>query len=377
MKKILALMFFLGACITTQAQIYTTVIATLVDSNSQPWTGATVSFTFNKPFGNPAQPTNQGVAISSPANVITDGSGSFSVNLDNNVAGVTPAGTTWTFTMCPNATVNQCSQATFQVFGASENLSSALSAALIVPKVSATPTITRAYSNAEVSGGTGSVYANTTTNLMMFNQGTATSPNWQPQGYITSAPNPFSVVNGVLSCPSCSALGLSGQSPINFNVGTGVISCTTCNTGTQIINGVNSPITLDGSNHIQCPTCQTSAPPVSSVFTRTGAVTAQSGDYSFSQITGNIADTQNVFIHNPNSSLGDLGQKFVEFSVTLSTGSATQNFTSAFAVNPYCFGNDTTAANAVKIAATTVSAVVTGTGSDVIQVLCVNPPGTF
>ena len=73
--------------------------------------------------------------------------------------------------------------------------------------------------------------------------------------------------------------------------------------------------------------------------------------------------------------------KFVDFLITLSSGTATQTLTGAavFAESsPYCWGNDMTAANPVSVVpASGSSIVVTGTGSDVVRVVCMTPPGTF
>jgi len=55
----------------------------------------------------------------------------------------------------------------------------------------------------------------------------------------------------------------------------------------QITATFSSPLSLS-SNTLSCPTCNTTNSNVSSVFTRTGAVVAASGDYSLSQITSTV-----------------------------------------------------------------------------------------
>jgi hypothetical protein len=62
------------------------------------------------------------------------------------------------------------------------------------------------------------------------------------------------------------------------------------------------------------------------------------------------------------------------FTVTLSGGTATKTFTTAYGSAPVCVGTDQTAAAAVKIAPTTTTAVVTGTSTDVIAVGCFGNP---
>lgn len=56
--------------------------------------------------------------------------------------------------------------------------------------------------------------------------------------------------------------------------------------------------------------------------------------------------------------------------VTLSAGTATWTFASAWSHAPMCTGTDQTAANAVKITTTTTAATITGTSADVIAVFC-------
>ena len=108
----------------------------------------------------------------------------------------------------------------------------------------------------------------------------------------------------------------SAASPVSYDSGTGVISCPACNPVTSVFtrtgaitaqsgdyttslvtegsnlyytNGrarsafsATTPVEYDsGTGVISCPTCN----PVTSVFTRTGAITAQSGDYTTSLVT--------------------------------------------------------------------------------------------
>lgn len=56
--------------------------------------------------------------------------------------------------------------------------------------------------------------------------------------------------------------------------------------------------------------------------------------------------------------------------ITLATGTATWTYASAWTTAPLCVGTDTTAANPVKITTTATTATVTGTSSDVINVIC-------
>lgn len=81
-----------------------------------------------------------------------------------------------------------------------------------------------------------------------------------------------------------------------------------------------------------------------------------------------------------NGGASNLIWKIVETQVTLSggTGTVTLTGTAIFAANPKCWGNDRTAANAVSVLASSGSSIgVTGTGTDVIDVYCITPPGIF
>ena len=167
MKKLLIfLTSLLALVLNSPAQTYTTVTATLVDSSSQVWANATVIASLRPAPGNPALPLNNGLAITdSPQTALTDGSGSFTLILDDNKA-ITPAGSLWTFNIFPNASVTNSSSISLQITGTTLSLSGVLSSILTVPSTTALPVINRAYSDSEVVGGPGSVYWNTTANAL-------------------------------------------------------------------------------------------------------------------------------------------------------------------------------------------------------------------
>jgi hypothetical protein len=185
-RRLFILCSFIFISVFVQAQCVghcTTVTATLTDSSTQVWANATVSINIIAPFGNPSPLQNNGAPIASPINTIqTNGSGVFTISLDDNTQ-VTPAGSKWHFTMCPNATIQNCSQATLTIAGASESLTTPLSSVLIVPVVNSAPTIYRAYSDAEANGGLGSVYWNTTSNTFRgCAQALCNGSGWTPLG---------------------------------------------------------------------------------------------------------------------------------------------------------------------------------------------------
>lgn len=136
----------------------TTVSGTIVDSSTQIWSAATITANIVPPFNNPAQLLNNGSPITSPTtSTTTDNSGNFSFSLDNNAV-VTPSGSQWNFTICPNATVNTCSTVKLTITGASMNISTQINNAIALPIVNTSPSIFRAYGDTEAFGGQGAVY---------------------------------------------------------------------------------------------------------------------------------------------------------------------------------------------------------------------------
>jgi len=186
MKKFLvySLFIFLSASLAGAQCVVncTSVTATLTDSAGQIWTFATVTINIVKPFGNPGQILNNGVPIgSSTYTVTTDLTGTFTISLDDNNV-LTPKGTTWSFTLCPNATVQNCSQSTQFITGASLNLTTILSTAITPVIVNTAPTIFRAYNDLEALGGQGSVYWRTSDNTLRGCFGAPCPSSWIPIG---------------------------------------------------------------------------------------------------------------------------------------------------------------------------------------------------
>lgn len=149
----------------SQAASYTNVTATLTDTGGTTWANGSYRVELIPPFGNPATPTNQGTPTTGPFSGFLNGSGALAVTLDDNIA-VTPSGTTWKFTLCPNATTTICSVSIQVVHGPSMNLSASINADLSPVTVTASPTIFRAYADTEVTGGQGSIYWRVTDNTL-------------------------------------------------------------------------------------------------------------------------------------------------------------------------------------------------------------------
>ena len=158
-----------GASATSPA--YTAVTATLQDTSGQVWAGAQYTVNFVPPFGNPAQPNNNGHPITPNQTGLANGSGQFTVQVDDNSV-VAPAGSAWQFIICPNSTTSNCLVANIPVSGTSQNISTLLNPGLPIPNVNAQPTLYRAYGDQYAFGGYGATYINLTTGFMEICQST-------------------------------------------------------------------------------------------------------------------------------------------------------------------------------------------------------------
>lgn len=161
----------------TSAQVYTNVTTTLTDSSTQAWANASYRAELVPPFGNPGVLNNQGVAPITPISGFANASGTFVISLDDNTV-MQPSGSTWRFTLCPNATVSVCSVSIQVIHGASMNLSASISADLTPVHLSAAPFNSRAYNDNEVSSGQGGLYWRVTDNTLRGYDGTT----WQNIG---------------------------------------------------------------------------------------------------------------------------------------------------------------------------------------------------
>lgn len=296
----------------------TVVTVTLTDATSQIWTNANWTTQFVPPFGNPALPNNNGSAIKPTQTGLSDGTGTFTVTLDDNNV-VAPAGSKWSFVICPNATVPSCSTIALVVTGPTMNLSTQISAALTTPSVAAAPTLVRSYNDSQTNGGIGALYVNTISGaLKMCNLQLCQGTGWVSTGYNTNNPvftgtmtlqnfiaSGTGEVDGLLTVKNCIDFYNSSSNSVtlcpppsggNINVtlpnlaGTLAILASPAFTGTP-----TAPTPTAGDNSTKLATTAfvfgqgfvTSATsPVTSVFGRTGAVISNNGDYTVSQVTG-------------------------------------------------------------------------------------------
>jgi hypothetical protein len=136
--KKLALLLSLSSSVAL-AQ-FTSVTATISDSDGQTWNNGRWSATLYNPF--PANPPSIGGVPLTATQLNLGGflspSGVLTASMADN-SQVAPTGTQWQFTICPNAST-QCSTMLSAVSGASENLSTTLSSQLRQTRFPASPT---------------------------------------------------------------------------------------------------------------------------------------------------------------------------------------------------------------------------------------------
>jgi len=152
----------------------TTVTATVVDTTSTAWANGTyqISFLPNPSKPNAATYTLNNATFTQNFSGTLSGSGGLSVVLaDNNI--VVPAGSQWSFTICPQVTSN-CVTLPLVITGTSQNVSSAINALLTNTPVVAAPAIATAYNSAEVGMVPNRMYLNVTNNTLYYinNSGT-------------------------------------------------------------------------------------------------------------------------------------------------------------------------------------------------------------
>lgn len=202
---VLEMLFLVGIAFSQN----TSLTATIQDSAGQTWANGTFSVTF---FPVPNFPNNyqwQGSKfVPKTYSGTMNGSGTMTVTLpDNNT--ITPAGTQWSFVLCPNATAS-CTTVTTPVTGSSEDLSSLFSSRVVPPIIYAAP-MPRAYSSSEVTnppGNQGGQFYQVVDNVPYF---------WTGSQWIALGGTVSSVGLSMPSIFSCTG------SPIT---GSGTITCT-------------------------------------------------------------------------------------------------------------------------------------------------------
>lgn len=229
MKKLISLA--LGMLLLSGAALAQTtlVTATVTDSDSTIWANGTWKVDFTANSANPYVTYYfNGVAI--PSSMLhqsgsMNSSGVLSFTVDQN-SDITPAGSSWTLTVCPDAT-SQCDTYNFTATGASMDLSTALTAAISAPRFKP---VSGAYGYADVEAilalKKGSTYWNVTLNT----QRCYTGSTWISCGGTNSNPggNNFAIQynnNGVFN----------GDSGITTD-GSGNLTAAIRDNGGQVVN---------------------------------------------------------------------------------------------------------------------------------------------
>jgi hypothetical protein len=160
MKKLIILFILVISYITTANAQFTTVSATITDSDTTVWANARwqVVFVPNSSFPNTSSYTINGVKLTSNTyssylnqSGVSNGSGALSLTLLDNTA-ISPAGSRWRFTVQSNTAAPATSYTPVGVNGASESLTSFLSSNSKAPRFSAAMTaVAFGYADVEVS----------------------------------------------------------------------------------------------------------------------------------------------------------------------------------------------------------------------------------
>lgn len=152
----------------------TTVTGTLTDADGTVWSNCTVTAIFRPTPGVPGPYTVGGVPFNTnPTPVTCNGSGAFTIVLTDN-ASISPAKSTWNFTITPNVTTQSVQVVGVTVTGGALSLTAILSAALGSPRINAT-SIPKAYTDNEVvlTPNTGGIYYNVISKLARIWDGTS------------------------------------------------------------------------------------------------------------------------------------------------------------------------------------------------------------
>ena len=173
-KTLLVCLLLVGTVFAQEAPTSSGLTATITDSDGTAWAGGTYKVSFATVTGYSGPYMNNGATI----NIATiysgslNSSGAFTQSLADSLV-TTPAGSGWTFTICPAATPANCFTKTLlTVTGTSYNASAPLSAAAISPRLSPTQ-MPVAYNTTELLAGfgNGSFYYDYTNGAQLYSGG--------------------------------------------------------------------------------------------------------------------------------------------------------------------------------------------------------------
>lgn len=187
MKKFLFIVLFIGGIISSSFAQTTSVTATITDADSQTWNNGT----WQAVLINAANPNGpfylDGVQLTA-AQLQKSGSmsssGVITGTFYDTVNHITPNGSVYLFTLCPNASASCVSNIGASPTGSSIDLSTTLSANLAGPRFAATGANKFGYLDAEINPTpvSGGVYYNVTTGLQRIWSGSAWSNNGSGAG---------------------------------------------------------------------------------------------------------------------------------------------------------------------------------------------------
>lgn len=185
----------------------TTVTATLIDPSGQVLSNSFVRAEFVPAPGTTGSPTIASVSAT------TDASGIFNIALTD-VNTINPKGGTWTFTVCPNATVNCSIISKVVITGSTQDVSTTLNAGIPTINVTAQTLLPRAYKDTEVP-----TTALSNVGAMYWNNIDKTLHMWDGQAWNTSQTdntavvlNPVLLGTGTDACAQISSTFAFGQS---------------------------------------------------------------------------------------------------------------------------------------------------------------------
>ena len=156
LRKLLALFLLVSPALFAQS---TTLSGTVTDLGAQTWNNGTFNFQFVPGQNNQGQYTWTGGPL--PKNIagVMNGSGAYSVSIPSNTA-ITPGGTRWQGTFCPQATSPCFTASAIIVTGATMTFN-VTPTAIAISLISPPPGPMLAYSDAEISSANiGSFYYN-------------------------------------------------------------------------------------------------------------------------------------------------------------------------------------------------------------------------
>ena len=165
----------------------TVVSGTIVDPLGNTWSAGTVTAVFEKSPFNPYPPTWSGGSFNPlPPTVNLDSGGNFTITLPSNTA-ITPSGSKWNFSVCPNAT-QSCAVLGLVVSGSTLDMEAAINNANAWPTdlVHSTPiakvyNINQTFPPPLAQGGM--LYDTTTQTMLVY-----TNTGWQPFATVGGQP---------------------------------------------------------------------------------------------------------------------------------------------------------------------------------------------